>query len=155
MSTIVEIKAKGVLAVITGVTSYLLNCFTELVVVLALLMLFDYVTGVLAAYFKKELSSWKGLQGILKKFSFMLLVVLGFLIDFVVSYLAEKVGLQFTTNGFFGLATTCWLIGTEGLSILENLGVIGLPIPPFLKPALSKLKDTANEIGGNDENGHS
>lgn len=148
MNTNLEIKAKGILAVITGVTSYLLNCFTELVVVLALLMLFDYATGVIGAYFKKELSSWKGLQGILKKFSFMLLVVLGFLIDFVVSYLIEKVGLQFTTNGFFGLATTCWLIGNEGLSILENLAVIGLPMPPFLKPALTKLKDTADSIGG-------
>lgn len=146
MST--EIKAKGILAVTTGVTSYLLNCFTELVVVLVILMLFDYVTGVIAAFFKKDLSSWRGLQGILKKFSFMLLVVLGFLLDFVVTYLIEKVGLQFSTNGIFGIATTCWLIGNEGLSILENSAVIGLPVPPFLKPALSKIKETADSIGG-------
>lgn len=146
MST--EIKAKGILAVTTGVTSYLLNCFTELVVVLVILMLFDYVTGVIAAFFRKELSSWRGLQGILKKFSFMLLVVLGFLLDFVVTYLIEKVGLQFSTNGIFGIATTCWLIGNEGLSILENAAVIGLPVPPFLKPALSKIKETADSIGG-------
>lgn len=146
MST--EIKAKGILAVTTGVTSYLLNCFTELVVVLVILMLFDYVTGVIAAFFRKELSSWRGLQGILKKFSFMLLVVLGFLLDFVVTYLIEKVGLQFSTNGIFGIATTCWLIGNEGLSILENSAVIGLPVPPFLKPALSKIKETADSIGG-------
>ena len=146
MST--EIKAKGILAVTTGVTSYLLNCFTELVVVLVILMLFDYVTGVIAAFFRKELSSWRGLQGILKKFSFMLLVVLGFLLDFVVTYLIEKVGLQFSTNGIFGIATTCWLIGNEGLSILENAAVIGLPVPPFLKPALSRIKETADSIGG-------
>lgn len=146
MST--EIKAKGILAVIAAVTSYLLNCFTELVVVLVILMLFDYVTGVIAAFFRKELSSWRGLQGILKKFSFMLLVVLGFLLDFVVTYLIEKVGLQFSTNGIFGIATTCWLIGNEGLSILENAAVIGLPVPPFLKPALSRIKETADSIGG-------
>lgn len=142
-----ETGTKGTIAIITGVASYLLNCFSELVVILILLMLVDYITGVIAAFFKKELSSWRGLQGIFKKFSFMLLVVLGFLLDFVITYLIEKVGLQFSTNGIFGIATTCWLIGNEGLSILENSAVIGLPVPPFLKPALAKLKDTADSIG--------
>lgn len=142
-----DVKVKGIAAVITGVTGYLINCFSELVVILILLMLVDYITGVIAAFFKKELSSWRGLQGIFKKFSFMLLVVLGFLLDFVITYLIEKVGLQFSTNGIFGIATTCWLIGNEGLSILENSAVIGLPVPPFLKPALAKLKDTADNIG--------
>lgn len=142
-----DVKVKGIAAVITGVTGYLINCFSELVVILILLMLVDYITGVIAAFFKKELSSWKGLQGILKKFSFMLLVALGFLLDFVITYLIDKMGLNFSTSGIFGIATTCWLIGNEGLSILENAAVIGLPIPPFLKPALSKIKETADNIG--------
>jgi len=52
----------------------------------------------------------------------------------------------------FGIATTLWLIGTEGMSIIENLGVIGVPIPKFLKPAFSKLKNQAEEAGGEYEN---
>lgn len=111
-------------------------------------LIFDYATGVIAAYFRKDLESWKGIKGILKKFSFMLLVLLGFFLDYVVTYLVQRVGLQITTGGLFGIATTCWLIGTEGISIIENLGVIGVPIPGFLKPAFTKLKEEAGKIGG-------
>ena len=81
----------------------------------------------------------------------MLLVILGFLIDFVAMHLIEKTGVQFDTHGIFGIATTCWLIGNEGLSILENTAIIGLPIPPFLKPALVKLKNQVEEMGGKNE----
>ena len=146
-----ETGIKGTIAAVTGVIAYLVGCLNELVIILVLLMILDYVTGVIAAYFKKELSSWRGLRGILKKFSFMLLVILGFLIDFVAMHLMEKTGVQFDTHGIFGIATTCWLIGNEGLSILENTAIIGLPIPPFLKPALAKLKNQVEEMG--DKNG--
>lgn len=147
-----ETTVKGTIGAVTGVIAYLAGCLNELVIILVLLMILDYVTGVIAAYFKKELSSWRGLQGILKKFSFMLLVILGFLIDFVAMHLIEKTGVQFDTHGIFGIATTCWLIGNEGLSILENAAIIGLPIPPFLKPALAKLKNQVEEAGGKYEN---
>lgn len=144
-----ETGIKGTIAAVTGVIAYLAGCLNELVIILVILMILDYATGVIAAYFKKELSSWRGLRGILKKFSFMLLVTLGFLLDFVISYLMqEKAGTAFSTGGIFGIATTLWLIGTEGMSIIENLGVIGVPIPKFLKPAFSKLKNQAEEVGG-------
>ena len=146
-----ETGIKGTIAAVTGVIAYLVGCLNELVVILVILMILDYATGVIAAYFKKELSSWRGLRGILKKFSFMLLVILGFLIDFVAMHLIEKTGIQFDTHGIFGIATTCWLIGNEGLSILENTAIIGLPIPPFLKPALAKLKNQVEEMGGKNE----
>ena len=147
-----ETGIKGTIAAVTGVIAYLAGCLNELVIILVILMILDYATGVIAAYFKKELSSWRGLQGILKKFSFMLLVILGFLIDFVAMHLIEKTGVQFDTHGIFGIATTCWLIGNEGLSILENAAIIGLPVPPFLKTALAKLKNQVEEAGGKYEN---
>ena len=146
-----ETGIKGTIAAVTGVIAYLVGCLNELVIILVILMILDYATGVIAAYFKKELSSLRGLHGILKKFSFMLLVILGFLIDFVAIHLIEKTGVQFDTHGIFGIATTCWLIGNEGLSILENTAIIGLPIPPFLKPALVKLKNQVEEMGGKNE----
>lgn len=144
---------KGSIAVITGVVSYLINCFTELVVVLVFLMIFDYVTGVMAAYIRKDLESKKGIQGIFKKFAFILLVVIAFFFDYVVTYLVQKVGMQISTGGLFGIATTCWLIGTEALSIIENLGDIGVQIPGFLQSAFTKLKDSAEEIAVNSTKG--
>ena len=144
-----ETTVKGTIAAVTGVIAYLAGCLNELVIILVLLMILDYVTGVIAAFARKDLASWKGVVGILKKVSFMLLVTLGFLLDFVISYLMqEKAGTAFSTGGMFGIATTLWLIGTEGMSIIENLGVIGVPIPKFLKPAFSKLKNQAEKVGG-------
>lgn len=144
-----ETGIKSTIAAVTGVIAYLADCLNELVIILVLLMIFDYVTGVMAAFVRKDLASWKGVVGILKKVSFMLLVTLGFLLDFVISYLMqEKAGTAFSTGGMFGIATTLWLIGTEGMSIIENLGVIGVPIPKFLKPAFSKLKNQAEKVGG-------
>ena len=144
-----ETGIKGTIAAVTGVIAYLAGCLNELVIILVILMIFDYITGVMAAFVRKDLASWKGVVGILKKVSFMLLVTLGFLLDFIISYLVqEKAGATFSTGGIFGIATTLWLIGTEGMSIIENLGVIGVPIPKFLKPAFSKLKNQAEEVGG-------
>src|SRR5690554_3609387 len=148
-----EKAVKGTIGAITGVFAYLVGCVSELVIILVILMIFDYITGVMAAFARKDLASRKGVVGILKKVSFMLLVTLGFLLDFVISYLMqEKAGTAFSTGGMFGIATTLWLIGTEGMSIIENLGVIGVPIPKFLKPAFSKLKNQAEKVGGKYEN---
>lgn len=147
-----ETGIKGTIGAVTGVFAYLVGCMSELVVALVILMIFDYITGVMAAFARKDLASWKGVIGIFKKVSFMLLVTLGFLLDFIISYLVqEKAGATFSTGGIFGIATTLWLIGTEGMSIIENLGAIGVPIPKFLRPAFSKLKNQAEEVGG--ENG--
>lgn len=150
---------KGAIAIVAVVVGYLADSFSELVVVLVFLMIFDYITGIMASYFRKDLESGKGALGIFKKAAFMLLVILGFFFDFVISYLAQKTGFHAGTNGLFGIATCCWLIGTESLSIIENLGDIGVPIPGFLKGAFTKLKDTAEDMaavtdkGEKDKNG--
>jgi phage-related holin len=83
--------------------------------------------------------------GIIKKVGYMVLLALAFFVDYIISYLVSKAGIQSPVNGLFGVATTCWLIGTEGLSILENLNIIGVPFPPFLKSAFKKLKDESEQ----------
>ena len=62
-----QLKIKGILATFTTVVSYALNCFTELVAILVLLMLIDYLTGITAAYYRKDLQSSVGLRGIVKR----------------------------------------------------------------------------------------
>jgi len=46
------------------VFAYLVGCLSELVIILVLLMIFDYITGVMAAFARKDLASWKGVIGI-------------------------------------------------------------------------------------------
>jgi toxin secretion/phage lysis holin len=136
-----EIKIKALIGTFTGVVAYLLDSFTSLLVILVFCMVIDYVTGLIAAYFKKNIQSSIGLKGILKKIGYMLLVTLAFFLDYLVVYHATQLNIELPFNGTFGFATTIWLIGNEGVSIIENLGVIGVPIPSFLKCAFEKLKD--------------
>lgn len=97
--------------------------------VLVLLMVFDYVTGVLKGYFLKKLDSDMGFWGIVKKFIMLIIVSMAY----VLSNLVEPVlPLREIVIVFF--------ISNEGISILENAAVF-IPIPDELKKALNKLRD--------------
>ena len=122
--------------------------------IFVLVMVVDYISGILAA--KKEaiehpeetdigLSSKKGVLGIIKKVGYMLIVVVSFLVDYVIAKSANMfVGVS-DTNILFGWVTLIWFSLNELLSIVENLGRMGVPIPPFLKRIIADLKDKVND----------
>lgn len=141
-----ENYTKAIMAVILSVFTYLTNNYSGIFILLIFLMFMDYLTGIISAYINQQLESTKGLKGILKKVSFMMLVILGFCADIMVTFLVQKVGVQLSTNGMFGIATICWLISNESLSVIENLGEIGVPIPSFLKNAFVKIKDVTEDL---------
>ena len=94
----------------------------------------DYVSGIIRAFNSKTLSSRIGFTGILKKIGILLLVMLSVLIDRV-------------TGGTGAIRTLViyYFVANEGLSIIENLGQAGLPIPAVIKRALRSLRDQSNE----------
>ena len=114
--------------------------------VLVALMVVDYITGVLvAAVWHRSnksatgaLESRAGFKGIVKKCMILLLVWIGVLLDDALeeSYIRKAVILFF--------------IGNEGLSLLENLGLMGVPFPGFLQRALEALREQGDNGGGND-----
>lgn len=144
-------QTKGAIAVTAGVIAYLTDRINVITVVLVFLMIFDYVTGVIAAWIKKEISSQKSIVGVIKKLAYLMIVVMGCFFDLVAMYMAQGIGLNFSTGGAVGVAVICWLIGTESISIIENLGVIGVPVPPFLTGGFERLKNLSEEVG-KDEN---
>ena len=91
----------------------------------------DYLTGLLAAGVQKNLSSEVGFKGIAKKIAIFLLVGIANIID--VDVIQNGTALRTAVIFFY--------LSNEGLSILENAGNIGLPIPEKLKTMLSQLKD--------------
>lgn len=113
--------------------------------VLVALMAADYLTGILvAAVWQRSnksatgaLDSKAGFKGLLKKGMIMLLVWLGVLLD-------NALGAAYIRT-----AIIIFFIGNEGLSLLENLGLMGVPFPAFLKKALEALR----EQGDNGEDG--
>lgn len=96
---------------------------------LVLVMALDYVTGVCKAIKKKELNSKTGLLGILKKFGYLVIVALSVVLD----RLAGNTGAVRTLVIYF-------FVANDGLSILENWGSIGLPLPKKLFEILEQLK---------------
>ena len=89
----------------------------------------DYFTGILAAGIRKELSSEVGFKGIAKKVCIFLLVGVAKVID-----------TQVLQNGAaIRTAVIFFYLSNEGLSILENSAVIGIPIPEKLKDMLIQL----------------
>lgn len=91
----------------------------------------DYFTGVLAAAVRHELSSEVGFKGIAKKVCIFILVGISSVID--TQIIGEGAALR--------TALIFWAISNEGLSILENCAVIGLPVPEKLKAMLIQLVD--------------
>ena len=110
--------------------------------ILILVMMVDYISGVAAAWKKGELSSRVGIVGIVKKLSYLALVVVGCTMDYLITMLSGHLTGQEIAVKAIGLVVICWLIINELISILENVARQGGPVPPFLLPLLSKLKQS-------------
>ena len=116
------------------------------VTVLTAAMITDYITGMISAWHNSELSSKKGIFGIIKKISYLALVCVGMGVDWLIYSGIKQVGIDLDYTIFFGLLVTIWLIINELISILENLGSIGVPLPMFLIKIVKRLKVTTENI---------
>lgn len=94
-------------------------------------MVLDYLTGLISAWIHKELSSAVGFTGIAKKVLILILVAVGHLLDDYV--LGGGSVCRSAVIGFY--------LANEGISILENAGNIGLPLPKKLTDVLEQLKN--------------
>ena len=110
----------------------------------------DYITGMVRAWLQGGLSSAVGLRGLVKKLCYMLGVCVGFCVDLLLLLAADSFGMGEGVHTVFGMLGTVMLIGNELLSVLENLGQIGVPLPQSLTAALSRLQD---RLGERDEKG--
>lgn len=126
-------------AIIAGVSAYFKIISIPLAVLIAV-MVIDYITGMSAAFIKAELSSRRGVKGIIKKLGYLALVCVGIGVDFVIKYCLEQLGASFEVKMLFGLVVTVWLIINELLSILENLSRMGVPVPKMLTKITGRLK---------------
>ena len=137
----------GILAGLSVFGSWVANAlggWDAAMVLLVALMAADYITGVLvAAVWHRStksqsgaLDSKAGFKGILKKGMILVLVWLGVLLDHA------------TGANYIRTAIVIFFIGNEGISLLENLGLMGVPYPAFLRKALEALHDQGDK-GGN------
>lgn len=130
MSIINVIKA-GLTTCIAGI-GWLVGGYDTMMIALLLFMVIDYVSGIMCGITNKELSSEIGFKGIFKKIMIILLVGVTNLLG-----VATGVeGLRYIVISFY--------LANEGISIIENASILGLPIPQKVQDVLEQLKNTSN-----------
>ena len=112
-----------------GWLGYFLGGMDGILIALIVFMALDYITGLMCAIVDKDLSSAVGFKGICKKVLILMLVGVANIVD------VHVVGTGSALRG----AVICFYLSNEGLSLLENAGHIGLPIPDKLKDILAQL----------------
>ena len=124
-----ESQIKAILTVLGGAVIYFLGGWDVALRALMIFMVLDYATGVIRAWYQKQLNSYVGFRGIVKKVALLVVVAVAAQIDLVTgdTGAARSVAIMF-------------LAANEGLSILENLAGMDVPIPPAVKVALASWK---------------
>ena len=106
----------------------------------------DYVTGILAAVYRGErVSSDIGFHGIAKKVCMWLLVLVGYILDYLLVTMGHTMHVEIGVKCIVSIAVVFWLIANEIISILENINDIGTPLPAFLMKLVRYVKETVEE----------
>lgn len=129
-----DLLAKTIIAIGGGIASYLFGGWSIMLSILLTFVVIDYVTGLAAAFKEGKLRSDVGLWGIAKKVMIFGIVTVAHLIDTAVG----EAHLFRDTAIFFYLSN-------ELLSLIENAGRIGAPIPPALQKAVEVLKSKTGD----------
>ena len=124
-----------IFTVVGGWLGYFLGGCDGLVYALVVFVAADYITGVMCAIEDKRLSSEVGFKGICRKVIIFMLVWIGHVLD------THIIG----TGSVLRTAIIFFYLSNEGVSLLENAGHLGLPIPEKLKDVLEQLHDRAEK----------
>ncbi|WP_088313030.1 phage holin family protein [Bacillus cereus] len=134
----IDVLMKTFIATFGAFCGYFLGGWDTTLKVLVIMAAIDYLTGVIAAGFNGELKSKVGFKGIAKKVVLFLLVAAATQADAIVG-----------TNSALREVTIFFFIGNELLSLLENAGRMGIPLPSALTNAVEvlggKSKKTSSE----------
>ena len=121
------------ISVMGGVISYLLGGWDILIATIIIFMILDYITGMSASWISKSWSSEIGYKGLLKKGMIIVMIIISVRLD---NLLGDDM--------LFRNVVTFFYISNEGISIVENCGKLGLPIPSKIKTVLEQLKEENN-----------
>ena len=103
---------------------------------LLIFILLDYITGLCKAIVNKKVNSFIGVKGIIKKIGYIIVVALSVQLDNITG-----------STGALRTLVIYFFVANEGISVLENWGSIGLPLPKKIMETLEQLK---KENGGNE-----
>lgn len=137
-----------------------LGVLYPVLVILMIMMILDYITGMLAS--KKEAlehpdekgygwSSKKGAQGIIKKVGYLCVIAVAMVVDYIILHVAVAIGITVSVKAFFALLVAVWYVLNELLSIIENSGRMGAQVPEWLCRYIAVLKDAIDKTTEKDD----
>lgn len=129
-----KIALNNILSVILTTFIYLLGGVDVALQCLLIMIILDYISGIASAIYNKNLDSKVGLKGILKKFMYLLIVCVSVIIDKIVG-----------NTGAVRTLVIYFFVANDGLSIIENMGKMGIPLPKKLIDTLNQLKNKGDE----------
>lgn len=124
-------KLNTLIAILGTAFTWLFGVWDLPLMALVTTMGLDYVTGITRGYITKQLSSEYGFRGLAKKLTIFYVLILAVVLDRILS----------GNSWVFRTLVCFWYTANEGLSILENVSVIGLPVPDRLVQTLVQLKE--------------
>lgn len=123
-----------IFSAIGGALGYFLGGWDGFLYALVAFVVLDYITGLMMAVLERKLSSTIGFRGIFKKVVIFALVALSHIIDEQVIHSGSAIR----------TAVIFFYISNEGISVLENAALIGLPVPQKIKEVLEHLRQEDN-----------
>lgn len=154
---------KAVTAAVAGITSGVMawlfarmGVLLYVIIILAAAMAIDYITGMLAS--KSEAidhpdnpeygwNSRKGAKGIIKKVGYLCVIAVAMMVDYTILRVASEIGMEIELKAFFGIMVAVWYLLNEALSIIENAGRMGAPVPDSLRQYIAVLKNKIEQKG--------
>lgn len=120
----------NVISVILTFLIYFLGGLDIALKSLLIVIVIDYATGILSAIYNKQINSKVGFKGILKKFSYLLIIALSVIVDNILGQ-----------SGTIRTLVIYFFVANDGISILENVAEMNIPLPPKLLETLEQLKE--------------
>jgi toxin secretion/phage lysis holin len=152
---------QGALTAIAAFMSAKLGILFPVLCILLVMMIADYISGMMASKVEAidhpENSNYgwnskKGAKGIIKKVGYLCVIAVAMVVDYVIAKTSGTLGFTMPVKTLFGLLVTVWYLLNELLSIIENAGRMGAPVPEWLRKYIAVLKDKIDSSDYNGEN---
>lgn len=125
-----KLELKVVMTALGSALVWLVGGWNIVLSMLLTVIVCDYISGIMCAVKEKKLNSTVGWVGLLKKAATLLIVVVAHQIDVAFG----------NTDDIIRNITALFYISNELISIFENTGRLGVPLPQVLKDACEKIK---------------
>lgn len=140
-------ETKAFLGGMVLLLSYISQSIDEVFVILAVFIVLDYITGVLCGMLRNGGYNYRiAIKGIVKKLMYLVLILVTILLEYLIGMFTSDGGLSIRVEGAITTAMYVYLIGTEGLSIIQNLIILGIPVPDIMIKIFGLIRDDSGNL---------